>query len=217
MSSSLLVQHILNHPNSAFGSDDEAWLSKTPPEALQRMLLSMESAPITTTNADPVSALKEDLVACQSDLKNCLGEEQRILTELASHGIQIRSVLTSTGVPTNNAAPVLNDEIVHNYLTKNRTPLTTVVGEGMVARNETRRKSVDLILSHSNGVYAPQELEAMPTLSLQKLVSALQIQHPTAHQQWAGAAFADQTIPGTPVYTTNESDGEPLEMPNLWR
>ena len=215
MSSSPLVKQILNHPNSAFGATDETWLLQTTPDALQRILLSMESVPITTTNSDPVVALKEDLASCQMDLKHCLGEEQRILSELAALGIQGTSVVSQTGISTMNAS-TLNDDIVHNYLTKNRTPLTTVISEGMVARNETRRKSVDLILQHSSGVYSQQELEAMPTLSLQKLVSALQIQRPQ-HQQWAGAAFADQIMPGTQAYTLNESDGEPLEMPGLWR
>ncbi len=213
---SSLVQQILNHPNSAFGPNDEAWLSQTAPEALQRILLSMETAPTMTTNADPVAVLQEDLAACQSDIKNCLGEEQRILTELASRGVQARSILTQTGIQTHNAASVLNDDTVHKYLSQNRTPLTVVVSEGMVARNEARRKSVDFILQNCNGAFAPQELEAMPTPTLQKWASTLQSQRPAQHQQWAGAAFADQTMPGTAAYTLNESDGEPLEMPGLW-
>ena len=216
MSSLSLIQQILNHPNSAFGPNDEGWLAKTSQDALQRILLSMETTPVMTTNVDPAVALREDLALCQADLKNVLGEEQRILSELAALGIPARSIV-STGIQTTNAAN-LNDDIVHNYLTKNRTPLTSVVSEGMVARNETRRKSVELILQNSSGVYSPQELEAMPTLSLQKLVAALQIpRQQQPHPQWAGAAFADQVVPGMPVHITNESDGEPLEMPGLWR
>jgi len=219
-----LVQQILNHPNSAFSNADAAWLSKTPQDALQRMLLSLESAPATTYNADPTSALREDLTACREDLNHALSEEQRIITELAAYGVAERSILAQKGVQTNNAAS-LNDEIVREYLTKARTPLTTVVAEGMIARNQTRQKWIDVITQNSDGAFTQQELEAKPAAELHKLVKVVRSQRANSQpsQQWAAAAFADLTPPGvigTQQYTMNEADmdidDEPLLPASLW-
>lgn len=212
-----LVQQILNHPNSAFGAADEAWMLNAPQDALTRILLSLETAAVTTYNADPASTLRADLAACQDDLKHCMTEEQRILNELAMMGVQERSVIMQTGVMTVNADS-LSDPVVYEYLTKKRTPLTTIVNEGMVARNDTRRKCIDAILHNSGGIYTIPELDAKSNVDLQKLMSALQTQRSTS-QQWAGAAFADHTMPGVvgvPQYTQNEADCEPLEPPKFW-
>ena len=183
MSVPVLIDQIVNHPNSTFAPESAHELEALSESVLRQILLSLASTPekdVQTTNAANSEELKnllEDLRACQEDLQTAAKAEAHILASLQKFGVKRPSVLSYN---TTNAA--VSEGAIQKYLQTTVTPFTVVLNEGIVARKELRSKAINNILLNTSGVYTPDDLDRMPSVDLNKLSEALRVRTSTTPQ-----------------------------------
>lgn len=218
-----LVERIISDPNSSFCEEDAAQLAKLPKATLQRMAIGLNPRAVSVENADSrEEALRADLHDCQQDVMTLLATEQDIRKELeGAFGVHESSVIEQFVPVTNAAAPKaeVSEQAVSDFVRNSKTPTATVLREALAARDRSRAKAIEIIVTNAQGMYSEAELRQKFTPELMKLADFVQqqrrsVQNDIPVYNYEGVGLADR-------FVSTASDmgrfDEPLNVPSTYQ
>jgi len=206
-----IIDNIIKDPNSTLNEGDRAWLTGLAPEALKRLALGLQAPvqEVSVSNEDTIAGLKEDLATCQNDLVNVITAENELRKELEGFGIQTSSVLKQF-IPVHNQAPPVKGgkalptkldeasaEEMLNLIIASGTRVGQCTQEAVNVWKQDRQRSIETIVTNSQGAFQPEELQMKRTAELQKLAAFVeQKTKQVSVYNYDGQGMADHTTGG---------------------